>query len=72
MSVKRLTYLDDLLGYVSTRLREIKKEWSHAEDRANKDILDHLEVAHQTARELLKRARNFQKRDLEKTKKERG
>ena len=69
MSVKRLTYLDDLLGYVSTRLREIRKEWSHAEERSNKDIIDHLDVAHQTTRELLRRAKSFQKRDLEAKKK---
>ena len=69
MSVKRLTYLDDLLGYVSTRLRELRNDWSHAEERANKDILNHLDVAHQTTRELLRRARNFQKRDLEAKKK---
>lgn len=69
MSVKRLTYLDDLLGYVSTRLRELRKDWSHSQERSNKDIIDHLDVAHQTTRELLRRARNFQKRDLEAKKK---
>lgn len=69
MSVKRLTYLGDLLEYASTRVREVKKTWTHAEDRANRDILNHIDLAHQTAKELLRRAKAFQKRDMEARKK---
>lgn len=69
MSVKRLTYLGDLLEYASNRVREIKKTWTHAEDRANRDILNHIDLAHQTAKELLRRAKAFQKRDMEARKK---
>ena len=65
MSVKRLTYLGDVLDFASERIRTIRKSWSHAEERANKDIVDHIDLAGQITKELLRRAKTFQKRDLD-------
>jgi len=66
MSVKRLELLDDLMGYVGTRVREVAQRWDHKEYQANKDILHHQDYAHQVTRELLRRAKKFRERDLKK------
>jgi len=69
MSVKRLTYLQQLLRYTTRRLKEIQKEWSHAQHKSYKDILQHADLAEVMAKELLERAKKYQKRDLENGKK---
>ena len=69
MSVKRLTYLKMLLKYTTARLKEMQREWSHAQHKSYKDILHHADLAEVMARELLERAKKYQKRDLEKVKK---
>ena len=69
MSVKRLTYLKQLLRYTTQRLKEIQKEWSHAQHKSYKDILQHADLAEVMAKELLERAKKYQKRDMEKREK---
>jgi uncharacterized phage-like protein YoqJ len=69
MSVKRLTYLKQLLKYTTARLKEMQKDWSHAQQKAYKDILHHADLAEVMAKELLERAKKYQKRDLENGKK---
>ena len=69
MSVKRLTYLQQLLRYTTRRLKEIQKEWSHARHKSYKDVLHHADLAEVMAKELLERAKKYQKRDLENGKK---
>ena len=69
MSVKRLTYLKQLLKYTTARLREIQKEWTYAQHKSYKDILQHADLAEVMAKELLERAKKYQKRDMEKAKK---
>ena len=69
MSVKRLTYLKQLLRYRTQRLKEIQKEWSHAQHKSYKDILQHADLAEVMAKELLERAKKYQKRDMEKREK---
>jgi len=69
MSVKRLTYLKQLLGYTTNRLREAKMDWSHAQEKCYKDIIYHANLAEVMAKELLDRAKKYQKRDLEQKKK---
>ena len=69
MSVKRLTYLKQLLKYTTARLKEMQREWSHAQYKSYKDILQHADLAEVMAKELLERAKKYQKRDLEKAKK---
>lgn len=66
MSVKRLTYLNDLLKYTTKRLDDLKRHWSHAEEKSFKDILQHADLAELMAKELLARAKKYQKRDMEK------
>lgn len=66
MSVKRLTYLNDLLRYTTRRLDDLKKHWSHAEEKSFKDILQHADLAELMAKELLARAKKYQKIELEK------
>ena len=69
MSVKRLTYLKQLLRYTTARLKDMRKDWSHAQEKNYKDILAHADLAEVMAKELLERARKYQKRDLESGKK---
>ena len=69
MRVKRLTYLKQLLRYTTQRLKEIQREWSHAQHKSYKDILQHADLAEVMAKELLERAKKYQRRDLEKAKK---
>ena len=69
MSVKRLTYLKQLLKYTTARLKEMQRQWSHAEHKNFKDILQHADLAEVMAKELLERAKKYQKRDLEAKKK---
>ena len=69
MSVKRLTYLKQLLRYTTARLKEMQRQWSHAEHKNFKDILQHADLAEVMAKELLERAKKYQKRDLEAKKK---
>lgn len=65
MSVKRLTYLKQLLGYTKKRLKDLQSEWSHAQLKSYKDILAHCDLADVMTKELLERAKKYQKRDLE-------
>ena len=69
MSVKRLTYLKQLLRYTTARLKEMQCQWTHAEHKNFKDILQHADLAEVMAKELLERAKKYQKRDLENGKK---
>ena len=69
MSVKRLTYLKQLLGYIKRRLNELQKDWTHAQLKNYKDILAHCDLADVMTKELLDRAKKYQKRDLENGKK---
>ena len=69
MSVKRLTYLKQLLGYTKRRLNELQKDWTHAQLKNYKDILAHCDLADVMTKELLDRAKKCQKRDLENGKK---
>lgn len=69
MSVKRLTYLKQLLRYTTARLKEMQRQWNHAEHKNFKDILQHADLAEVMAKELLERAKKYQKRDLEAKKK---
>lgn len=69
MSVKRLTFLKQVLKYTNGRLKEMRKEWSHAQEKCYKDILHHAELAEVLSKELLERAKKYQKRDLESGKK---
>lgn len=69
MSVKRLTYLKQLLRYTTARLKDMRKEWNHAQEKSYKDILYHADLAEVMAKELLERAKKYQKRDLETKKK---
>lgn len=69
MSVKRLTFLKQLLRYTNGRLKEVRKDWSHAQEKSYKDILHHADLAEVMAKELLERAKKYQKRDLENGKK---
>ena len=69
MSVKRLTYLKQLLRYTTARLKDMQKEWSHAQHKSYKDILQHADLAEVMAKELLERAKKYQERDMENGKK---
>ena len=69
MSVKRLTYLKQLLRYTTTRLKDLRKDWTHAQEKSYKDILHHADLAEVMAKELLERAKKYQKIALESKKK---
>jgi len=69
MSVKRLSYLQQLLRYTTRRLKDLKKDWTHAQEKSYRDILHHADLAEVMAKELLERAKKYQKRDLEAKKK---
>ena len=69
MSVKRLSYLQQLLRYTTRRLKDLKKDWTHAQEKNYRDILHHADLAEVMAKELLERAKKYQKRDLEAKKK---
>ena len=69
MSVKRLSYLKQLLKYTTARLKEMQRDWTHAQLKSYKDILHHADLAEVMAKELLERAKKYQKRDLENGKK---
>jgi hypothetical protein len=47
----------------------MQAEWTHAEHKNFKDILQHADLAEVMAKELLERAKKYQKRDLESRKK---
>jgi uncharacterized phage-like protein YoqJ len=47
----------------------MQKEWSHAQHKSYKDVLHHADLAEVMAKELLERAKKYQKRDLENGKK---
>jgi len=69
MSVKRLSLVDEFHGLVSRRLKDLFKRLNHAEVENFKDIISHLDYSHRITKELLVRAKKYQKRDLEKVKK---
>jgi hypothetical protein len=47
----------------------MRKDWSHAQEKNYKDILAHADLAEVMAKELLDRAKKYQRRDLENGKK---
>jgi hypothetical protein len=69
MSVKRLKLVDEFHGIVSKRLRELFKDFDHAKRENYKDIISHLDYSHRITKELLDRAKKYQKRDMEAKKK---
>ena len=54
---------------VSKRLRDLFKDFDHAKRESYKDIISHLDYSHRITKELLERAKKYQKRDVEKAKK---
>jgi phosphopantothenate synthetase len=69
MSVKRLMLVDEFHRVVSKRLKELFKDFDHAKRENFKDIVSHLDYSHTITKELLERAKKYQKRDLEAKKK---
>jgi len=69
MSVKRLKLVDEFHGIVSKRLKELFKDFDHARRENYKDIISHLDYSHRITKELLDRAKKYQKRDMEDKKK---
>ena len=69
MSVKRLKLVDEFHGIVSKRLKELFKDFDHAKRENYKDIISHLDYSHRMTKELLERAKKYQKRDMEDKKK---
>ena len=69
MSVKRLKLVDEFHGIVSRRLKELVKDFDHAKRENYKDIISHLDYSHRMTKELLERAKKYQKRDMEDKKK---
>ena len=69
MSVKRLKLVDEFHGIVSKRLKELFKDFDHAKRENYKDIISHLDYSHRMTKELLERAKKYQRRDIEKAKK---
>ena len=65
MSVKRLKLVDEFHGYIRGRLKEMFNEFSHAQHQNYKDIITQLEFSHRVTKELLDRAKKYQKRDKE-------
>jgi len=68
MSVKRLKLVDEFHAAVSRRLKELFRELDHSKCASFKDILNHLDYSHRVVKELLDRAKKYQKRDMEKAK----
>ncbi len=68
MSVKRLKLVDEFHAIATKRLRILFKDFDHAKRENFKDILSHLEYSHRVVKELLERAKKYQKRDAEKGK----
>jgi len=54
---------------VSKRLKELFKDFDHAKRENFKDIVSHLDYSHTITKELLERAKKYQKRDIEAKKK---
>jgi len=69
MSVKRLMLVDEFHRVVSKRLKELFKDFDHAKRENYKDIVSHLDYSHTITKELLERAKKYQKRDMEAKKK---
>jgi hypothetical protein len=65
MSVKRLKLVDEFHGYIRGRLKELFNDFSHAQHQNYKDIITHLEFSHKVTKELLERAKKYQKKDRE-------
>jgi phosphopantothenate synthetase len=69
MSVKRLMIVEEFHRVVSKRLKELFKDFDHAKRENFKDIVSHLDYSHTITKELLERAKKYQKRDIEAKKK---
>ena len=69
MSVKRLKLLEEFHAIVSKRLKDLFKDFDHAKRENYKDIISHLDYSHRITKELLDRAKKYQKRDAEAKKK---
>ena len=69
MSVKRLKLVDEFHSIVSKRLKELFKDFDHAKRENYRDIISHLDYSHRITKELLDRAKKYQKRDMEDKKK---
>jgi hypothetical protein len=50
-------------------LKELFKDFDHAKRENYKDIISHLDYSHRMTKELLERAKKYQKRDMEDKKK---
>ena len=69
MSVKRLMVVDEFHKALSKRLKELFRQLDHAPRENYKDIVTSLDYCHGHIKELLARARVYQKRDMEASKK---
>lgn len=69
MSVKRLKLLEQFHAIASKRLRDLFRDFDHAKRENYKDIINHLDYSHRITKELLERAKKYQKRDAEVKKK---
>jgi len=65
MSVKRLMLVEEFQRVVSKRLKELFKDFDHAKRENYRDIISHLDYSHKITKELLDRAKKYQKRDME-------
>jgi phosphopantothenate synthetase len=61
--------VDEFHRVVSKRLKELFKDFDHAKRENYKDIVSHLDYSHTITKELLERAKKYQKRDMEAKKK---
>jgi len=68
MSVKRLMLVEEFQRVVSKRLKELFKDFDHAKRESYRDIISHLDYSHKITKELLDRAKKYQKRDMESKK----
>jgi len=68
MSVKRLMLVEEFQRVVSKRLKELFKDFDHAKRENYRDIISHLDYSHKITKELLDRAKKYQKRDMESKK----
>jgi DNA topoisomerase VI subunit B len=60
--------VEEFQRVVSKRLKELFKDFDHAKRESYRDIISHLDYSHKITKELLDRAKKYQKRDMESKK----
>jgi hypothetical protein len=60
--------VEEFQRVVSKRLKELFKDFDHAKRENYRDIISHLDYSHKITKELLDRAKKYQKRDMESKK----